>query len=63
ELSMAAGFCSILSQQQGSPVSTYSWMKQEPENVQIQWDNTNTLPVATETQQDNIPSSAESADS
>ncbi|XP_050953900.1 uncharacterized protein LOC127155608 [Labeo rohita] len=51
------------SARQGSPVSTYSWMKQEPENIQIQWDDTNTLAAAIETQQDNIPSSAESADS
>ncbi|KAK2869844.1 hypothetical protein Q8A67_024236 [Cirrhinus molitorella] len=48
------------SARQGSPVSSCSWMKQEPETVVIQWDNTNTLPAATETQQDNTPSSDDS---
>lgn len=41
-----------------SPVSSYSWIKQEPETVVIQWDNVNTLPGAAETEQDNTPSSA-----
>ncbi|XP_058621284.1 uncharacterized protein LOC131533169 isoform X2 [Onychostoma macrolepis] len=41
-----------------SPVDSYSWIKQEPETVVIKWDNINTLPAATETEQDNTPSSA-----
>lgn len=41
-----------------SPVNSYSWIKQEPETVVIKWDNINTLPAATETEQDNTPSSA-----
>ncbi|XP_073687318.1 uncharacterized protein [Garra rufa] len=49
------------SARQSSPVSSYSWIKQEPETVVIQWDNTNVpVPTATETEQDNIPSSAAS---
>ncbi len=43
---------------QESPVNSYSWIKQEPETVVIKWDNINTLPDATETEQDNPPSSA-----
>ncbi|XP_059380062.1 uncharacterized protein LOC132115669 isoform X2 [Carassius carassius] len=43
-----------------SPVNSYSWIKQEPETVVIKWDNVSTLPAATETEQDNSPSSATS---
>ncbi|XP_026056545.1 uncharacterized protein LOC113042156 [Carassius auratus] len=43
-----------------SPVNSYSWIKQEPETLVIQWDNVSTLPAAAETEQDNSPSSATS---
>ncbi|XP_067234550.1 uncharacterized protein [Chanodichthys erythropterus] len=48
------------SARQESPVSSYSWMKQEPETEVIQWENINSPPAADYTEQDNTLSSATS---
>ncbi|XP_067290968.1 uncharacterized protein [Pseudorasbora parva] len=46
------------SAQQESPVSSCSWMKQEPGTEIIQWENVNSLPAANYTEEDNAPISA-----
>ncbi|XDV47109.1 hypothetical protein PO909_016819 [Leuciscus waleckii] len=49
------------STRQESPVSNYSWMKQEPEPEIIQWENMNSVPADNYTAQDNTPNSAVSS--
>ncbi|XP_077100340.1 uncharacterized protein LOC143751617 [Siphateles boraxobius] len=46
------------SARQDSPVSNYSWMKQEPEMEIIQWENKNSVPADHDTEQDNTPNTA-----
>ncbi|XP_039522393.1 uncharacterized protein LOC120475775 isoform X1 [Pimephales promelas] len=41
------------SAKQESPVSNYSWVKQEPETELIQWGNINSVPADNSTEQDN----------
>ncbi|KAK7124016.1 hypothetical protein R3I93_022198 [Phoxinus phoxinus] len=48
------------SARQDSPVSSHSWMKQEPETEVIQWENINSVPADNYTDQDNTPNVAAS---